>query len=168
MLAINNSIETNPYKRPISVNAGVYGSVVLDISVLDDEAAVFRNPLNWFDVNGANDVTPLDALLIINDIRRRGGTAQLDPFSETPDPTRRVDVSGDYLVSPLDVIQVVNELRRQSGNAEGEYQLESIMDVSTSGNTLVDQGLAKYLLDSDFEKNSREVHLYDRTDSKLF
>jgi Putative Ig domain/Dockerin type I domain len=80
--------------------------------------ADWQNPSNPWDVDG-NDgpesVTPLDALLVINELSRRdvsapetGELPDLGPEDGSPPPF--VDVNGDNLVSPLDAIMVINRL----------------------------------------------------------
>ena len=64
------------------------------------------------DVNKDFTVSPLDALLVINALNRRGkGGGE----GEASSANRFVDVSGDGIVSPLDALLVINQL-----NAEGE------------------------------------------------
>jgi hypothetical protein len=59
-----------------------------------------------FDVNGDGYTSPLDALLIINDLNRGN-------------PSGLFDVSGDGYTSPLDVLMVINYLNG-GGSGEGE------------------------------------------------
>ena len=61
------------------------------------------------DVNGDDLVTPVDALEVINFIRRQGssievtGSERIDGF---------YDVSQDRRVSPIEALTVINEIRR--------------------------------------------------------
>ena len=81
-------------------------------------AADWQNPSNPFDVEGSDgpdSVSPLDALLVINELHDRGvSSAQtgqlpdLGPDDASPPPF--VDVNGDNIVSPLDALLVINEL----------------------------------------------------------
>ena len=63
-----------------------------------------------YDVNGDGRVSPMDLMLIVNELNRsrdasRGGTEEeIDAL---------LDVSGDGLITPLDLIQVINELNRR-------------------------------------------------------
>jgi hypothetical protein len=59
-------------------------------------------PSDPLDVNNDGHVTPLDALLVINELSQ-GGVASVVQST-------RLDVSGDNSVSPLDALLVINEL----------------------------------------------------------
>ncbi len=71
-----------------------------------------RNPL---DVNSDSLVTPLDALLIINDLNLNQSHAVPQPIDRPP----FLDVNGDLWVSPLDALMVINYLNQQA-SGEGE------------------------------------------------
>jgi hypothetical protein len=78
--------------------------------------AAQTNPRNSLDVNDDTSVSPLDALLVINELNIGPGLAaraegEFGPFY--------LDVSADGAVSPLDALLVINELNRIS-DAEGE------------------------------------------------
>ena len=53
------------------------------------------------DVNGDEEVTPLDALIVINFLNRDSQTVDL-----------KLDVNGDNVVTPLDALRVINYLNR--------------------------------------------------------
>ena len=61
-------------------------------------------------------VTPLDALLVINDLNFKGSRSVLAEAISAP----YVDTSGDNQVSPLDALLVINQLNRSRANGEGE------------------------------------------------
>ena len=73
----------------------------------------FDNP---FDVNGVDGTSPLDALLVINELADRVFsdpiTGQL-PLVGSPPPY--LDVNNDGVVSPLDPLLVINALPSTSG-----------------------------------------------------
>ena len=78
------------------------------------DAGPFYNRLFATDVNNDGRVQPIDALLIINELRRRDATGTsmaLDPDAANTD---RVffDVVPDDELTPLDALNVINELRR--------------------------------------------------------
>lgn len=74
----------------------------------------WQNPTNANDVNADSFVTPLDALLIINEINNNGSRN----LNDDPPPTPPyIDASGDGFLSALDVLLVVNFL---NNNADGE------------------------------------------------
>ena len=77
-----------------------------------------HRPALPFDVDGDQDVQPVDALLVINDIRR-DGTRTLAASAEG----FAIDVNNDGRVTSLDALMVINELRRRRGDGEGEANL---------------------------------------------
>jgi len=87
----------------------------------------FHNSENAFDVNSDDEVTPLDALLILNAISQNGGGGSIDQF---PPPGRFWDVNGDGLITPLDALLVLNYLNvqnnpRPTGEPEGSSNADS-------------------------------------------
>ncbi len=77
----------------------------------------WQNASDRFDVNLDGMVSPIDALMIIDDLSRRGSRELTS--STVPPPF--VDVSGDKAVSPVDVLLVIDFLvRRSNGGGEGE------------------------------------------------
>ncbi len=76
------------------------------VNVVDQ---LFQNIRNPFDVDGDTKVTPLDALLVINEINR-SGSRKLNAGEFIPPPF--IDVDGNQSVEPLDVLLVINELNR--------------------------------------------------------
>jgi hypothetical protein len=69
------------------------------------------------DVNRDYDVTPLDALLIINHLSRNSGNQNLEGL-ERGTFDKFYDVSADNQITPLDALRVINRLSR--GEAVGE------------------------------------------------
>ncbi len=89
-------------------------------SLIDGEERAFDFELD-LDVDGNGSITPLDVLLIINQLN------QADVPLEEIDPDHLLDVSADSLVSPLDVLLVINHLNKvEAVLAEGETQFESL------------------------------------------
>ncbi|MEZ6092323.1 MAG: dockerin type I domain-containing protein [Pirellulaceae bacterium] len=87
-------------------------------------AADWRNPARPNDVDNDMSVTPLDALLVINDLNREGSRS----LGVRPHQlTRYLDTNGDGNVSAVDALQVINQLSRgsvpPSERAEGEAEL---------------------------------------------
>ena len=85
-------------------------------------AAVWTNVLQPFDVNGDpnSEISPLDALLVINELNNRVYAPQFQRLpSEVDDAlkTNFVDVTCDGLVSPLDALLVINRLNARSNGA---------------------------------------------------
>jgi hypothetical protein len=85
----------------------------------------FQNPgiAGRWDVNGSGDVSPIDALQVINALNRSGSLSiQLDP-TQPPVGPPFLDVTGDGLVNPMDALAVINFIENVvlgGGNAEGE------------------------------------------------
>lgn len=77
-----------------------------------------RTPVQWIDTNDDGNVTPLDALIVVNHLSRTSRSAAHDSA------LLQLDVNDDSMVSPLDALLVVNHLSRSRSNArkgaEGE------------------------------------------------
>ncbi len=91
-----------------------------------------HNELIAEDVNQDFDVSPIDALLVINTLNKSVSTAS----GEGEGPTKGkllADVSGDGVVSPLDALMVINRL-----NAEGEGEIlkYEVKITDTNGNEI--------------------------------
>jgi len=74
---------------------------------------LYQNRRDQTDVNGDGQITPLDALQIINDLNQYGGRALPAGWSNAPGGY--IDVNGDQSVSPLDALIVINRLNAASG-----------------------------------------------------
>jgi len=75
----------------------------------------YQNPVEPRDVNGDGQITPLDALILINYINSFGvgpigGNA---PRGGSGEGQAWIDVNGDGIISPLDVLIIVNWLNRR-------------------------------------------------------
>ncbi len=81
-------------------------------------SSIYQNPRNNLDVNNDGFVSPIDALLVINDLIRNG-IRTLQPGEFTPPPF--IDVDGNRRVEPRDVLTIINFLNlRGRGGGEGE------------------------------------------------
>ena len=76
-------------------------------------ASDWMNAANPLDVNSSGEVTPLDVLLVINNLKQAGSRElpSLAPGSTVP---ALVDVNGDGAVSPIDAWKVLNALQYNS------------------------------------------------------
>jgi hypothetical protein len=84
----------------------------------------WQNPDINYDVDDSGAVTPLDVLLLINQINRQGSYQLPNPPSSDDTPPPYYDVNGDEWLSPQDVLTVINYLNSQtSGAGEGEGEL---------------------------------------------
>ncbi|MEL6107445.1 MAG: dockerin type I domain-containing protein [Planctomycetota bacterium] len=89
--------------------------VVEQRSIKVSSGRPFQNVESHSDVNADGRITPLDALLIINALRRaRTSPVILDDNRPTDGISDFLfeDVNGDGLISPLDALQVINDLSR--------------------------------------------------------
>ncbi len=79
-----------------------------------DMPSPLQNPMNRYDVNADQRISPNDLLTIINDLSRNGSHSvegSVVPLAAgTGTPTKYLDVNGDGRVSPLDMLNVINEL----------------------------------------------------------
>jgi len=67
----------------------------------------WRNPVDSLDVDNDSFISPLDVLVIINDLNANGARS----LPNVKDPTRPfLDPMGDQNVSPLDVLTIINYL----------------------------------------------------------
>jgi hypothetical protein len=84
--------------------------------------SVFANPwhniTNPLNVNGdaQSEVSPIDALLVINWVNAHPANAQL-PTQGTPEVNGWVDVNNDGFCTPLDALMVINHLNRPQGSS---------------------------------------------------
>lgn len=83
----------------------------------ETSVSLWQNPRDPLDVNDDMMVSPLDILLIINDINARGVRNLRGSGLSTPP---FIDTSGDGIVSALDILRIINFLnQRAAGEAEG-------------------------------------------------
>jgi Ca2+-binding RTX toxin-like protein len=73
----------------------------------------WQNTANRFDVNRDGSVSPLDALLVINDLNLRGPHL-LTGFPQPSEPL--LDISGEIVVSSLDAAQILDKLNGGTGD----------------------------------------------------
>ncbi len=72
----------------------------------------FTNPERATDVDGNQAVTPLDALLVINELNASGPRELSANLAWNAIPQDAVDVNADGFLSPLDALQIINELNQ--------------------------------------------------------
>ena len=99
-------------------------------------ANIFHNEAMPEDVNQDNQITPLDALTIINQVRRqsvRGFNAAVDDGPTAANANgRMMDVNDDGRITPLDALIIINRLRR---DGPGEIQSDRGSDDSSVPST---------------------------------
>lgn len=100
--------------------------------------APFHNYLASTDVDGDFKISPLDALMVINQINTIGSGS----LAGRQAPTTRVglvDADGDNALSPLDALLVINSINRGEGVgelAEIKYEFYALNDNGTLGANL--------------------------------
>lgn len=101
-------------------------------------ASELQNPQNFFDVNASGQVTPLDALLILNRLSRaaREGLSGQELFDQLleEEPRRFYDVDGNRRVEPMDALRVINEIARRN-RSQGTGEGEGLADDASPGTT---------------------------------
>ncbi|QDS86600.1 hypothetical protein EC9_07720 [Rosistilla ulvae] len=108
---------------------GVFGTIATSGSAtLKIHGAGWTNPLNRNDVNASGTVTPLDALVILNELARRSvlvaqSSVLIDPSTVNPHPLKFYDTTGDGLLAPLDALRVLNFLNRGSAVGEAPFAI---------------------------------------------
>ena len=109
-----NPLATGGNQRSATVSAG---GTTTDIDFgFKLVGSIWQNSLNPFDVNGVDGVTPLDVLLIINELNENGSRNLAQANFQAPP---YIDVTGDGLCTPLDALQVINFINDRAGG-EGE------------------------------------------------
>ena len=102
-------------------------------------AADWQNPINYYDVDGSDEaqaVSPLDALLVINELSTPSvsdpATGKL-PTLDSEEVTAYFDVTGDGYVSPIDALAVINELSEITATTSLVRPLPSTTDRTIAG-----------------------------------
>ena len=99
-------------------NAEGYISVPTTISISVVESTL-ENPVMAEDVNASGEVTPIDALLVINVLDREGESGSI-PVQPTDKGPNYYDVNGNKTVSPIDALRVINFMGAEANADEGE------------------------------------------------
>ncbi len=121
MMPVSLGMDSSPLATEVMAGAGyyVYAAGVrgqeLILELGPDLDARGPNPANPLDASDDGDVSPLDALLVINALNRRGA-------GESTHESRKyyLDTNGDGSLTPLDALLIINQLNRPGGPAEGE------------------------------------------------
>ncbi len=92
----------------------------------------WRNPVDSFDVNNDSTISPLDVLVVINDLNARGARA-LPPTRNPAEPF--LDVTGNQSVDPLDVLTIINYLNVAGSGArllkeQGQYSVQQEINIT--------------------------------------
>ena len=103
---------TTPTTQSVAISANAPTAIV-DFGFVAF-VSPWQNQTNRFDVNNDGAVSPIDALLIINDLNVKGARTLTAADSSPP----FVDVDGDGNSAPIDVLQVINAI--EVSLSEGE------------------------------------------------
>ncbi|QDT13375.1 M57 family metalloprotease [Planctomycetes bacterium K23_9] len=104
---------------------------VLEFNITGPQGEFIQNPTLAADVNNDGDISPLDALLVLNRLSSEAQNVQGESASNNG---HYLDVSGNGDLSPLDALMVLNALADARANAQsGQGELVSdILDSSTT------------------------------------
>ena len=118
---------------------GFVGTATLQYTVLDNDGlasnvatvsivvggSIHQNPVNNLDVDADGFVSPIDVLILVNDINFNGNNRVLPSTLATPP---YLDPTGDGAIGPLDVLAVINFInaRGNSGAGEGESSMANL------------------------------------------
>ncbi|HUG71644.1 MAG TPA: dockerin type I domain-containing protein [Pirellulaceae bacterium] len=112
--AIEDGLDDGPQLVSLTVAANGYEPTSVQFFVSD--VLSWHNARIPWDVDGDGQVSPIDALRIINDLGTRG-SRQLPELAQAPP---YLDVNNDGFVSPIDALLVVNFINNRGASAEGE------------------------------------------------
>jgi hypothetical protein len=148
----SDSDANNIYDIQVSATDNFGGIATQDILINVTNAA-WINFQNIYDVNARDGVTPIDALLIINELNRK---TYFHPETNLLFPRRPegleyyFDVTGDGKITPLDALRVINFLNRQSAaNGEGpsDFSTKSATGFASRDASSMHDGVAGHLPD---------------------
>jgi hypothetical protein len=86
----------------------------------------WRNPVKFLDVDGKDGVTPIDAVLIINQLNAVGPGNLPNPAIPPNVPPPFFDVDCDNFLGPTDAVRVINALNSGSGEGESESVVDDV------------------------------------------
>ncbi|PNY36138.1 hypothetical protein C2E31_14495 [Rhodopirellula baltica] len=110
---------------------GVDASQVQVSDIRLDSTNGWQNPVDKYDVNDSQTVSPIDALTVINQLAVGSvfdrSTRRFVEITDAVGPPSFYDVNGDGFASALDALWVINQLARQQA-AEPEFVDQAIAD----------------------------------------
>lgn len=130
----------------------------------------YQSPIEPLDVNKDGFVSPIDALLVINELGKHPNGRPADPAPGTT-PNAYIDPNGDGFVTPVDPLLIINHLTKMSrldaraplsGSAsEDDPQPMTLVRQPLSGTTTSEflETSAPTTLSSEVETNSAAVSL---------
>jgi subtilase family serine protease len=97
------------------------------VSVMDVDIWSWTNAMSPLDVDDDNFVSPLDVLVLVNDLNQYGSRRLAPTVTK---PYAYVDPDGDGSISPLDVLLIINHINSK-GSGEGEGERSSSHSIAT-------------------------------------
>jgi hypothetical protein len=113
-----NYTGTDSFRYTIKDNGG-FVSNEATVTVTVNAVPDYQNPVLNADVNRSGQVSPIDALIVINYINANGSSLPADPIPPAQ-PVYYLDVNGDNSATPVDVLIVLNYLNARGIAGEGE------------------------------------------------
>ena len=110
----------------------------------------FPDPISPLDVNGDGEISPLDALLIFNELNNMGSHAMSAPMTGPESQVWMLDTSGDEYLSAIDALLIINQL-----NNDGSVQPESQSAALPTGESSAEFDLFALLADDQVTANQR-------------
>ena len=125
---------TDTFQYTVNDDLGLIGGPATVSLTVKPIPSPCQNQANTKDVNNDTFVSPLDALIIINDINRH---APLTSYPIAPPCTAFfLDVDGSRTVEPLDALIVINEINSRAG---GEGEAAATVQRGDLGGTILAQ-----------------------------
>lgn len=124
LLAIDNLYADGPIWVEVTAESARWKLATKSIEIVDDEipplisgaSSPWQNPRDNKDVNGDSFVSPIDVLILINQLNRFG-SGRLGKRRPAFD---FIDVDGDGFESPLDPLLIINWLNSHMGDGEDQ------------------------------------------------
>jgi hypothetical protein len=158
----------------VGVASMVYGDTCSDYSVSSHtnpvafkswltEALVqldhpWNNPRQRLDVNNDGIITPIDALMIINQLNDTGAMALPDSHLERAPLVPYIDTNGDNYVTPIDALLVINYLNYGMEAKAADFSMAEA-SVETSVETSLEAQVSVAALAAFFDGDRSKVDL---------
>ncbi len=103
----------------VADNSGFFSNTA-SVTIQVNTPHPWQNPSNAFDVNNDGTIAPIDVLLVVNELNRRGSVELPNPPLPPQVPPPYLDVDGDENLSPRDALLIINYLNSLVSGGEGE------------------------------------------------
>ena len=125
--------------EPVPVEAIRYDTLTFTVGG-SSSSSTLQNSVSAPDVNDDGFVTPIDALLVLNQMQRdrfSGGGEDAGTSGSDGGGRYYPDVNGDGEITAIDALSVLNHIRRSRGSAGGE-SVEGVATNDASGVGVID------------------------------